>query len=548
VAALNVAAYLPERAQAHPDKIAVHQWQSSLFGGAYRHISYGDLDRDSEEISRGLSVLGIGRGVRAVLMVPPGRDFFALAFGMAKAGVVPVLVDPGMGLSNLKQCIAEAAPQAFIGIPRAHGARVASGWGRETVTACVTVGGVGLFGGYTLDEVRMAGRAASGAALADTKPDELAAILFTSGSTGVPKGVMYTHANFAEQVQSLRRISDLGEGEVDLATFPPFALFDPALGMTTVVPDMDFARPASADPEKIVAAITEFGVTNLFCSPALLGVLARWGAPRGVKLPTLRRVVSAGAPVSARVIELIATMLDANARVITPYGATEALPVSMIKSDELLGEARARNASGAGVCVGRVVDGVELAIIGISDEPIAVWDEALRVPAGVLGEITVRGAVVTQGYYAREADTALAKIPFERGAWHRMGDLGYLDELGRLWFCGRKSERVLLDDGTTLTSVKCEAIFDAHPAVRRSALVGVQKETKTVPVLCVELAEDARRDRAAIEAELRALGAEHGHTSTIGTFLFHSGFPVDPRHNAKIRRAELARWAEEKLR
>ena len=539
---VNVGASLTEAAQRHPDRAALHQWEPSLLGGDYRHLDYGTLDGDSDDIARGLTAIGIGRGVRAALMVPPGRDFFALAFGMAKAGVVPVLVDPGMGLRGLRACLAEAAPEAFIGVPRAHLARMLLGWAEASVRHVVTVGGLGVYGGHTLEEVRALGRSSSARALADTRADEVAAILFTSGSTGPPKGVVYTQANFAAQIESLRRISDLGSDEVDLATFPPFALFDPALGMTTVVPRMDFSRPAAADPARLFATIERFGVTNMFCSPALLRVLAAWGAPRGLALPSVRRVISAGATVPADVIERFVAMLSPGARVLTPYGATEALPVSLIGSDELRGDAR----TGEGVCVGLPVEGVDVAIIATSDEPIERWSDSLRLPRDTVGEIVARGDVVTAAYDHRPADTALAKIHDGVRVWHRMGDLGYLDGLGRLWFCGRKAERVETG-GHTLTSVPCEAVFDRHPAVRRSALVGVRGRDGVRPVMCVEL-EAHGPAVPRLQTELRALAIAHAHTARIDTFLVHPGFPVDTRHNAKIRRGELAVWAARVLR
>ena len=520
----NVAATLCERAQQHPHKVAVHEWHGGLLGGGYSSLSYGALDRQSDHIARGLGAIGIERGVRTVLMVPPGPDFFALAFGMAKAGVVPVLVDPGMGTTCLRQCLAEAAPEAFIGIPRAHAARVLLGWGRATITTNVTVGGVGILGGHTLDEIRAIGQELRTPTLAPVTLEETAAILFTSGSTGAPKGVVYTHRNFGEQVRSLRRISHLGADEVNLATFPPFALFDPALGMTTVVPPMDFARPITANPRRLVDAIERFGVTNLFCSPALLGVLTRWLVRRDVMLPSLRRVISAGAPVPRTLVDLLAARLSATARILVPYGATEALPVSLIANSEL---------PSVGNCVGRAVPGVEIAVVAATD---GVLTDVCPLPVGEVGEIVVRGDVVTRAYFRRPDSTALAKIVTSDGVWHRMGDSGQFDADGRLWFYGRKTERVVLSD-RTLYPVPTEAHFEGVAGVRRVALVAVERNGTTQPVLCVERGGDVD------EAALRSIGAPLG----IVTFLFHPAFPVDTRHNAKIRRHELARWAKAQL-
>jgi acyl-CoA synthetase (AMP-forming)/AMP-acid ligase II len=413
----------------------------------------------------------------------------------------------------------------------------------------VTVGRRWFWGGATLDELKERGRSDEPYAVAATRDEDTAAILFTSGSTGPPKGVVYRHANFAAQIEAIRGLGKIEHGEIDLPTFPPFALFDPALGMTAVIPDMDPTRPGEVDPRRIIDAAEQFRATNIFGSPALLDTVGRYGAEHGVKLSTLKRVVSAGAPVSASVMARFLEMLPDGAQILTPYGATECLPVSCISSDEVLSETAARTNAGAGVCVGRPVPSIDARIIVIDDEPIETWEPDLELPQGEIGEITVRGPQSTSAYYNRARETALAKIRDPQGGvWHRMGDLGYFDERGRLWYCGRKADRVGAENGT-LFSVACEAIFDTHASVRRTALVGVPNDEYPEPVLCVELMpEVARAERGAIESELLALGARHVQTRDIRTVLFHRRFPVDIRHNAKIGRPELARWAARRLR
>jgi acyl-CoA synthetase (AMP-forming)/AMP-acid ligase II len=232
----------------------------------------------------------------------------------------------------------------------------------------------------------------------------------------------------------------------------------------------------------------------------------------------------------------------------TPYGATEALPVATISSDEILGETAAHTAQGAGTCVGRPAPGMEVRILRISDAPIENWDDSLIVAPGEIGEIVVRGAVASRGYFGRPDLTALAKIADPSGGfWHRMGDVGYFDHQGRLWFCGRKSQRVVTADRTLFT-IPCEGVFNAHPAVFRTALVGVARGGTVEPVLCVEREPGVQVDDATLRHELLALGARHPHTADIRTILFHPAFPVDIRHNAKIFREQLAVWAAERLR
>ncbi len=548
-AIVNVAAHLPRLAQSQPGRPAVicQHYDGGSDTPRYEQLTFAELNARTDRIAHALSSLGLTRGTRTVLMVKPSPAFFALTFALFKIGAVPVLVDPGLGIRNLGVCLDEAQPEAFIGIPKAHVARILFGWGKRTLRTLVTVGWKFGWGGTTLD--RLERHAPSGPfPMAETRPDEHAAILFTSGSTGSPKGAQYTHGIFSAQVDALRSVYGIEPGECDLATFPLFALFGPALGMTAIVPDMDASRPGSADPRRLVRAIDDWKATNLFGSPALIDRLGRHCAAQNRTLPTLKRALSAGAPVAATVLERLARCLSPGAQVFTPYGATEALPVCSIGSDEILRETRIETERGAGVCVGRPVGDVQVEIIGISDEPIAAWAESLRVPDGETGEIAVKGSVVTHAYFNRPEATALAKIPDPAGGfWHRMGDLGRRDAKGRIWFYGRKSHRVRTREGTLFT-IPVEAIFNVHPAVRRTAVVGVGKPGEQVPVLCVELhAESRNADRAKLTRELLDLGSAFEHTRAIRSVLFHPSFPVDIRHNAKIFREKLAVWAASRL-
>jgi acyl-CoA synthetase (AMP-forming)/AMP-acid ligase II len=547
---MNIASHLTAMAASQPWRPAVVFPHGRDRQGrvSYTHCTFRQLDEASGRLALGFSRWGMQRGMRVALMVPPSLDFFALTFALFKMGAVPVLIDPGIGLSSLGRGLAEAAPEAFIGIPKAHAARILLRWARASVTFKVTVGERAWGGGVTLDRIRQLGATGSPAAAIEPAPDETAAILFTSGSTGPSKGVVYTHAIFGAQVEHIRQLYGIQPGEIDLPTFPLFALFGPALGMTAILPDMDPTRPAQVDPARIVEAIENFGVTNMFGSPAVVRRVGRYGEHTGLKLPSLRRVISAGAPVPAKELLRFSRMLSPGTQIFTPYGATECLPVSSIGSDEILGDTRHQTDLGRGVCVGRPVPGVIVKIISISDAPIPAWDPALELEPGSIGEIAVQGAHVTRIYHRREEATALAKIPAGPGSafYHRMGDLGYRDAQGRIWFCGRKSHRVVTRQGTFFT-IPCEAIFNTHPSVFRSALVGVTRRGEVEPVMCVELEPEVRTSPELLVAQLRDLAATHPHTRPIQRFLVHPGFPVDIRHNAKIFREKLALWAGKQL-
>ncbi|MBL0226306.1 MAG: AMP-binding protein [Geobacteraceae bacterium] len=538
---VNISRPLTEMAAIQPDTPAI------IFPQEGRALSFRELDRDSDRIAAGLGTIGIVRGTRVALLVPPSPELFALTFALFKAGAVPVFIDPGIGAKNMKGCLAEAEPEAFIGIPKAHLARRLLGWGKESIKILVTVGGGRIWGGIPLDELRTCAPGSPFTA-AETRRNEIAAILFTSGSTGPPKGAIYTHGTFAAQVEALREMYDIRPGEIDLPTFPLFALFAPALGMTAVIPRMDFTRPGTVDPRRILGPAAEYSATTMFGSPALLNRVGRYAEKHAIKLDGLKRVISAGAPVPASVLERFSRLLADDAEIFTPYGATEALPVCSIGSREILSGTGRLTGEGHGICIGRPVAGISLKIIPISDTPISQWSDDLPLPAGAIGEIAVRGPQVSNAYLNRPEATRLAKIPDPAGGiWHRMGDVGYRDEAGRVWFCGRKAHRVVTPQGTLYT-IPVEGVFNTHPAVFRTALVGVNKRGTVQPVLCVELENSCSTSgKEQIRKELLEIGRAFPSTQGISEILFHPAFPVDIRHNAKIFREKLAVWAKGQL-
>jgi acyl-CoA synthetase (AMP-forming)/AMP-acid ligase II len=543
---VNVASHLKRMVKIAPYKRAVVYPAARDPNGrvSYSHLTFLQLDRESDCLAHGFEKIGINRGTRTILMVKPGLEFFIIIFALFKTGAVPVIVDPGMGIRRMVDCFREGRPHAFIGIPVAHVLPTLYPKYFNTVRTWITVGRRWFLKGATLSRVRQVPWRAY--EMAKTGRDETAAILFTTGSTGPAKGAVYTHGNFDAQLRNIKSHLGISTHEIDLSTFPLFALFWPALGITSVIPDMDPTKPARVNPKKIIEAIVNQGVTSMFASPALLNRVGKYGKQKRIKLPSLKRVISAGAPVSPSVIEQFSFMLCDDAEIHTPYGATEAVPVISISSNEILSETRKLSEQGYGICIGRPINDLDIRIIKISDAPINKWSNDLVVEDNEIGEITVKGDLVTRNYFERPTADALAKIKDGNTVWHRMGDLGWMDSKGRIWFCGRKSHRVTTEK-TTLFTIPCEAIFNNHPLVFRSALVGIGPMGRQKPIICVELEHGKDRyNKKEIKKELFELAQQNELTKNINSILFCKSFPVDIRHNSKIFREKLAIWAEKK--
>lgn len=548
-AELNIARRLSVMAARMPDAVSVIMPGKRRSNGRrdYSRFSFRELDADSDRIARALVQLGATRDSRLVLMVRPSFDFISLVFAIFKAGAISVLIDPGMGRQHVLNCLDAIRPDGFVAISPVQAIRALVGKRYARAHVNVTVGRRWFWGGPTLRQIR---RRDWSAELPLTAGDDPAAIIFTSGSTGPPKGVLYTHGNFDAQVDAIRDQYQIPEGGIDLACFPLFGLFNCAMGVTTVIPDMNSSRPASVNPANIVEAVRDCGISQSFASPAVWDRVSRFCQERGERLEGLRRVFSAGAPVSPAILARTQASIHPDGEMHTPYGATEALPVATIEAREVLEETRFATERGAGTCVGRKYAGVEWKVIRISDEPLATLDDAEELPTGEIGELIVSAPQVTSRYVTSDEATRRAKIADGARFWHRMGDVGYLDERERFWYCGRMSQRVETPAGPLFTD-PLEGIFNTHPRVRRSALIGLGTPGKQKPAIVIEPIDGAypqtEADIATFQHELRTLAAEHAKTSMIDTFLFHPAFPVDVRHNSKISREALAYWAESQL-
>ena len=573
----NIAEHLILKAQESPQRPAVicGLGKNSRGRRTYTLQTFAQLNQESAQIAMWLAKLGIKPGTRAVVMVKPGPELFALTFGLFKAGIVPVLIDPGMDKRALKACISAAEPEIFIGIPLAHVARKVLGWASKSLKLSIVVGGplkgwrktlsfpfYRWLGSKNLDEAFKGGLSVPSDYLMQTDPHALAAILYTSGSTGTPKGAMYQHRHFIAQVNLLKASYDFRDGAFDVPTFPLFALFDPALGMSAVFPVMDYAAPAKADPEEIFAVIDDFGAENLFCSPALLRRLSGSLKLKPRALPTLKRVISAGAPVPVEEMQILREQAHPDAEIYTPYGATESLPLSSISCSELLERGYLGQVEGRGVCVGKATPGVHIRLIKVTDDAIESWDQAEIIDRPIhsdeeitpfnaidrIGEIIVYGPSTTQAYLSHPQGDALAKIkgappqvsPIEAQMMsHRMGDLGYIDEAGFIWVCGRKSHRVDQEyKGQALRWLPhcVEGPINQIEGVFRSALV----ESSQGAVVCIELSSDGTWPK--VLEDIKKLAEKHHWLKMLYGFIEHPSFPVDTRHNAKIKREKLRLW------
>ena len=546
----NVAARLKTVASLMPSAISIAEPEGPVQSDgarSYRIRTFEALDRGSDDIAKGLSEWGVKPGMRIVMLVPFSGLFIEIVFALLKAGVVVVLIDPGMGRKHLIRCLSEAKPDGFFAVSKAQAIRKILSRRFRRAKWNVTVGRRWFWGGKTLEQICSMGQKSEreSSLISRSQRDE-AAIIFTTGSTGPPKGVLYTHGTFHSQIDRIRERYDIHRGSRDLACFPLFGLYDAVMGVTTVIPDMDPTRPADVNPKRLIEAVEQWEIDQAFGSPALWNRVVRWAQANKIErpFPTLKRVLSAGAPVPADTLIKLRGLIHEEADIVTPYGATEALPIASIESRQVIAETGPASEKGKGTCVGNRFDGVHWKVIEIDDGPIASLAETTELERGKIGELMVSGPMVTKEYVVRSDQNSIHKVTDGEVVWHRMGDVGYLDSQDRFWFCGRKAHRVITA-GRTLYTIPCEAIFNTHPFVYRSALIGIGERESQIPVILIELLPDAQNlasgEREALIEELRVLGARNPQTRRIERIEIRDApLPVDIRHNSKIFREQLA--------
>jgi olefin beta-lactone synthetase len=546
---VNVADYLEAQATSQPCKRAVIvpvRRERKSGRNLYAHVTFSQLLDITNRYAWGLNGDGVKFGDRVLVGLQPGIDLVAVTFALYKLGAVPVFIDPGMGKKGLLACVKQVRAKVVIAELKAH---ILAAINKKSFSGVEKFYNIGKFQFGRMKSLQKLASSRENFPIVETEGKDLAAILFTSGSTGTAKGVLYTHATFAHQIKLIRRTYKVTPQDVDMSIFPLFSLFAVSMGMPTVIPDMDCSRPLSANPRRICRIIHDQGVTFSFGSPTFWDKMATFCIKHEVRFPSLRALLMAGCSVPCELHErFLDNLLGPDGDVYVPYGATEALPLTSMKGSEALMGMKEKSDGGAGTCVGMPIsEKIEIRIIKVSDEPISDWDESLVLATGEIGEIVVKGVIVTAEYFDRPDANEKAKIREGRYVWHRMGDIGYFDEEGYLWFCGRKVDRVQLAEHELYTDC-CENVFNVHSDVKRSALIPfVDLEGVSAAAIVIQPKSNFsikdEEEKKRLTKEILTIAEGNWVTKKIKHVLIKESFPVDVRHNAKIKRDILTVWA-----
>ncbi len=383
------------------DDVAVIEMDEA---GQARSISFAELAADIDRVAAGLYRAGVRLGDRVAMLVPPGVDLTVCLYACWKMGAVGVIADAGLGVKGMGRALQSAAPDYLIGIPKALAAARAMDWpGRRIAVESpsdVARSALGIWS--SLDELRRLGDGRPSPP--HPGPDDLAVVVFTSGATGPAKGVRYRHRQAQAQVDALMRIYDIQPSDRLVAAFAPFALYGPAMGISSVVPDMEITSPGTLDATALGEAAKAIDATLVFASPAALTNVSatadRLSSSQQAALFRVRLLMSAGAPVPPDLLARAKRIMP-NAEAHTPYGMTEVLPVADVSLDEIVDAG-----AGTGVCVGHPIDGVEILIDPL--DPLGRPIDDPGTETNVTGEVVIRAAHVKDGYDRLWSDS----VPF----------------------------------------------------------------------------------------------------------------------------------------
>ena len=532
----NITDYLYKFSQTNPEKLVfLHP----------KKFTYSKFCNLIDLYAAGFQKSGIQKGTKTVILIKPRIDLFAVTFALLRIGAIIIMIDPGMGNKAMAKALSKINAEAFIGIPKALLLKYIFRKEFKSVKLWISTGINLVRKGIRLSSIRK--NENNRYTVAKLNDNDTVAVFFTSGSTGPPKGVVYKNYMFEAQLEYLKEHFKYNPNEIDLCTFPLIGLFSICLGLSVVLADMDMTRPATLKPAKIIKNINKFQCSYMFCSPMVLKKLTDYSHRKDIKLSSLKKIMTAGAPVSPELLQKFKNIISEDTKIHTPYGATEALPVTDINHKELLKLYEDSSSYLKGICIGYPLKNINLKIINITDTEIKKWADVVECINGEVGEIVIRGKNVSQNYFNNKRADKLSKIKDSTRhlLWHRTGDLGKLDDKKRVWFFGRKSQRVETND-KTLYTIPVEAVFNRHPAIERSALVGAKNNGNTEPVVCIQHKHRINKNKQLIN-ELKMMAKENNLTNSISTFIFHKKFPVDPRHNAKIYREKLTIWAQKKI-
>ncbi len=520
----NVVRYLAQAATRCGSRTALVLQDAT---GNENSVTFAELWERVDRTSVGLRQRGLQPGDRAIIMIPMSIDLYTLMLAILKCAAIAVFVDPWVGRKQIAAFARYAEASAWIGIPKSQLLRLLDSSLRK-IPLTVTTGSswLGLASRYTLEELQ---QQPGDDQIAAVDSGDTAMITFTSGSSGLPKGVNRTHGFLSAQHEALQQEFPQTDVDIDMPMFPVFALNNLARGIPSIIPAMDFRHVDRVDGSVIAEQLVRNCVTTCTASPPFLDRLAEHERGSPSRRISLRRILTGGAPVTDGQLKKWREVWP-NTQVIVAYGSTEAEPVARIDADERVSLQSSRTA--AGYCIGKPSELVRLRIVRIHDGSISLdgdgW-KSWELPRGEAGEIIVSGDHVAQSYFQNPEATSENKIlDADNAVWHRMGDTGYIDEQGHVWLVGRVHSTIHRA-GRAVHPQLVEQAGAGNDSNLRVAAVGLPDDELGQRVVAVVETTDNHDVLTTVRQRI-----ETARLPVDEVRLARNPLPLDPRHRSKI--------------
>lgn len=536
----NVISFLDKHAQLFPQRTAL-QWVArktlqawdGVSNLSHEAVTYKELVNKINAVSGGLKNLGIGKGDRVIIFVPLSVELYVTMFAVQRLGAIAVFLDSWARKDHLGVCAQVVDPKVMISFEKAF----------ELCAAVPELDNIQIKVVVGPHEKNYAGDLESllnSATIAEIDPvesNDSALITFTTGSSGVPKGANRTHRFLAAQHSALDKELPYNEEDRDLPVFPIFSLNNLAGGVTTILPAIDLAAPSDKDAAIIINQLFSANITCCTVSPSIFVNIADYCRKNKITLSKLRRVVTGGAPVSKDNVRDFKTIAP-EAEILVLYGSTEVEPIAHIEAKEMLRD----DAKRQGVNVGRISEDLEYKFIKIWRKNVELttqgWQE-WEVESGKPGELVVSGAHVCENYYNNIEAFKSTKIKESNGKiWHRTGDVGVLDEQGRLWLVGRVHNTILRAN-EYLFPVHAEILLKRLDFVRQAAFLGIE-DSRLGEKTCAAFSIKEGFTPENIENYALAVKSLFSENNIpVDEVKLVSEIPMDPRHHSKVEYSKL---------
>jgi acyl-CoA synthetase (AMP-forming)/AMP-acid ligase II len=419
-------------------------------GPSGRTITYGELAGGARLVAGGLAARGFGRGDVLAIYCPNLPEYALAFYGVLLAGGVNTTVNPLYTVDELAYQLDDAGASHLLTIPQ-FAAKAVEAAGRSGVREVFVLGEAA--GATPFAELLHAG--AQPPQLAVDPAVDLACLPYSSGTTGLPKGVMLTHRNVAANLCQGQRVLTTEEDDVVVAVLPFFHIYGQSVLMAAALwQGATLVTMPRFDLEQFLTVLQDHRVTRAFVVPPIVLALAKHPLVDRFDLSALRLVVSGAAPLGADLEEACAKRLGC--LVNQGYGLTESSPVLTAHPSD---EARIRHGS-----AGQLLPNTEAKVVAV--------DGGEELGRNQTGELCFRGPQVMRGYLNRPEETARMLRP---DGWLHTGDVGYVDDDGYVFVVDRVKELIKYK-GLQVAPAELEAVLVSHPAVSDAAVVGMPDE------------------------------------------------------------------------